>query len=112
MDFYRNDFEVGILEHTEDCYSWKDSLWVSEDSYMNYMQRSKKCIIDEMDIVARYMLLTSEHKARDKVENALLYSYMTHFMKDEHSSYITFLRNQINYDILMMRVFFGRIPND
>jgi cullin 1 len=111
MDFYTNDFEVAMLEHTGAYYSRKAVSWILEDSYTDYMLRIEECLIREKEIVARYLHRSSEQKVLDKVENGLLCCYMTHFLEDEHSGCLALLRDRRNDDLLMMQTLFDRIPN-
>ena len=104
MDFYTNDFEVAMLEHTGSYYSRKAVTWISEaDSYAAYLSTVEQCLIREKDRVARYLHGASEQKILEKVENGLLSCYMTHFLKDQHSGRLALLRSHGNEDILMMQ---------
>ena len=55
MDFYTNDFEVAMLEHTGAYYSRKAASWILEDSYKDYMLRIEECLRRVKDRVARYL---------------------------------------------------------
>ena len=111
MDFYTNDFEVAMLEHTGAYYSRKAVSWTFEDSYTDHMLRIEECLRREKDRVARYLHRNSEQKVLHKVENELLSCYMTHFLDDEDSGCLALLRDHRNDNLLMMRTLFDRTPN-
>jgi len=111
MDFYTNDFEVEMLEQTGAYYSRKAASWVLEDCYTDYRLRVEECLIREKDRVDRYLHPSSLQKVLDKVENVLLYCYITHFVEDDHSGCLALLRSHRNDDLLIMHGLFNRIPN-
>ena len=109
MDFYKNNFEVHILEDTETYYSGKAALWILQYSPAEYLVKAEDCLKHEKNRVASHYLHSSaEQKLLEKVSNELLARYETQLLEDSRCH--AWLNAGNKTDLSRMYRLFSTIP--
>jgi cullin 1 len=110
VEFYKNDFEVAMLEDTITYYSRKVDFWISELSFTEYLVKAEECLKHERDRVTHYLHSSSEKKLLEIVQNELLFSHSTHLVENVRSSFHVLLRDDKIEDLSRMYRLFSQIP--
>ncbi|GMP56818.1 hypothetical protein CsSME_00021146 [Camellia sinensis var. sinensis] len=72
MKYYQKDFEEAMLVDTAAFYSQKASIWITSESYKDYMLKVEGCLKQETERVSCYLQHTSQQKLLEVVEHELL----------------------------------------
>ncbi|CAL5337439.1 unnamed protein product [Camellia sinensis] len=75
MKYYQKDFEEAMLVDTAAFYSQKASIWITSESYKDYVLKVERCLKQETDRVSCYLQHTSQQKLLEVVEHELLFVF-------------------------------------
>ncbi|KAF5950932.1 hypothetical protein HYC85_012925 [Camellia sinensis] len=75
MKYYQKDFEEAMLVDTGAFYSQKASIWITSESYKDYMLKVEGCLKQETERVSCYLQHTSQQKLLEVVEHELLFVF-------------------------------------
>uniref|UniRef100_A0A2N9ECE5 Cullin family profile domain-containing protein n=1 Tax=Fagus sylvatica TaxID=28930 RepID=A0A2N9ECE5_FAGSY len=99
-EFYEQDFEAQMLQHSAAYYSRKASNWIAEE-----------CLKRERDRVSHYLLKSSEQKLVENVQHELLVVNAKQLLKKEDSGCCVLLRDYKVEDLSRMYRLYRKIPN-
>ena len=111
MEAYEADFEAHLLTNTAAFYSRKASVWIEEDSCLDYLVKAEVCLKREKERVGHYLHASSEMKLLKEVEKEVLAAYETQLLEKEHSGCAVLLRDDKIEDLGRMYRLFKRIPS-
>ncbi|GMY20938.1 cullin-1 [Fagus crenata] len=110
-EFYEQDFEAQMLQHSAAYYSRKASNWIVDNSCPDYMLKAEECLKRERDRVSHYLLKSSEQKLVENVQHELLVVNAKQLLKKEDSGCRVLLRDYKVEDLSRMYRLYRKIPN-
>ncbi|KAI3508751.1 hypothetical protein L1887_23764 [Cichorium endivia] len=110
MDYYEDDFEPSMLEHTTTYYSHKASQWISEDSIHDYMLKVEDCLKREKDMASHYLHSSCVPKLLEIVQHELLSIDATKLLEKDDTYFIELLRNDKVEDLSRLYRLCSKMP--
>ncbi|KAF7809601.1 cullin-1 [Senna tora] len=109
MDYYEQDFETQMLNHTATYYKSKATNWIEDHSCPDYMLKAEDCLRRERDRVSQYLHSSTEQKLVEKVQHELLVSLANQLLEKEHSGCRALLRDDKVEDLSRMYGLYHKI---
>ncbi|CAK0760120.1 Cullin-1 [Coccomyxa viridis] len=110
MDCYDEDFEQHLLAETASYYRKKATVWITEDSCPDYMQKAEDALRMEEERVTNYLHVDTKAKLLQEAEREILEQYEAELLDKEDTGAAALMRDDKKADLARMYRLFSRIP--